>query len=239
MQTVQRVNIYTAFAVIAVVLALFSPVADPARLSVNSQVARLEAGKISPAKFDFYYLHSEGGRFGDEALKRLAQSSSPDIRKEAQYQIDVQKPSPPPPKNYNMASNFTVYPADTKLPPEFLKQDWSKATSDASIPACLTIAQQSCEAIFADLDGDGANEIIVISGEEPIWWGTVFKKDAGGWKAVADMPTPHCAGDLKALETGTYKLTLPPPTWRDITIGDHKVTTKYTDANKDPACAVR
>lgn len=239
MQTVQRVNMFTSFAVLALVLAVFSPIADPTRLSVNSQVARLEAGKISPAKFDFDYLHNTGVRFGDAALKRLARSSNADIRAGAQHQLDAQKPSPPPPKNYDMATNFTVYPSGAHLPPEFLKRNWSKVTSNAGIPTCLTIAQQKCEAIMADLDGDGADEIIVINGEEPMWWGTVFKKDASGWDAIAYMPTPHCKGDLKALEAGTYKLAAPPTTWRDITIGDHKVITKYSDADEEPACAVR
>jgi hypothetical protein len=220
------------------VLALFSPIADPARISVNDQVARLQSGKVKPSQFDFYYLHTEGGRFGDAALKTLAQSANPDIRKNAQYQIDVEKPSPPTPKNYNMASNLKVYPKGAALPPEFFKQNWANVKSDFSVPACLTLAQEPCDAILADLDNDGTNEVIVISGTDASWWGTIIRKNpAGVWAPIAYMPTPHCAGDVTALENGTYKLVVPPPpAMRAISIGGHYVLVKLADSATDPVC---
>jgi hypothetical protein len=239
MEFVQRCNIVTAFLAIAVVLALFSPIADPSRISVNDQVARLQAGKISPAKFDFYYLHTEGGRFGDAALKMLAKSANPDIRKDAQYQIDVHKPSPPAPRNYNMASNLKVYPKGAALPPEFFKQNWATVKSDFSVPACLTVAQEPCDAILADLDNDGTNEVIIVSGTDASWWGTIIKKNpAGIWTPIAYMPTPHCAGDVTALESGNYKLvTPPPPAMRAISIGGHFVLVKLADSATEPVCS--
>jgi hypothetical protein len=235
---VQRCNIVTAFLVLAIVLALFSPIADPARISVNDQVARLQAGKISAANFDFYYLHTEGGRFGDAALKMLAQSANPQIRERAQYQLNVQKPSAPAPKNYNMAWNVTVYPKGAALPPGFLKQDWTKVSGDFSTPACLTVAQDKCDAVLADFDNDGTDEVIIVSGNDVSWWGTVIKKSAAGiWTPVAYMPAPHCTGDLAALESGNYKLIVPPPPpWRTISIGGHFVVMKMADTATNPVC---
>jgi hypothetical protein len=64
-------NVFTAFVILAVILALFSPIADPARISVADQVARLEAGKVSPDAFDFAFLRFTSGRFGLDALKQL------------------------------------------------------------------------------------------------------------------------------------------------------------------------
>jgi hypothetical protein len=72
LEPIASVNIATAFVVLAVLLGLFTPIADPARLSVNSQMARLAAGKIGADKFDFDYLKFEGARYGAAALKQLA-----------------------------------------------------------------------------------------------------------------------------------------------------------------------
>ena len=87
LRALAAVNVTAAFLVIAVMLALFTPIADPARISVNSQMARLESGKTTAAQFDFRYLRFEGGRYGKAALERLKQwSVGPDaasVRREA------------------------------------------------------------------------------------------------------------------------------------------------------------
>ena len=49
-------NIATGVLVVAVIVALFSPIADPARISVDDQLARLENGASSPEKFDYQFL---------------------------------------------------------------------------------------------------------------------------------------------------------------------------------------
>ncbi len=72
MRLVARVNVVTAFVVLAVLLAMFTPLGDPARLAVNSQVARLKAGTVPAATFDYDYLKAEGGRYGRAALGELA-----------------------------------------------------------------------------------------------------------------------------------------------------------------------
>ncbi len=68
---IETTNVVTAIVVLAVILALFSPVADPARLAVADQVARLETGRTPVDQFDFAFLRFHGGRHGLEALGRL------------------------------------------------------------------------------------------------------------------------------------------------------------------------
>jgi hypothetical protein len=240
METVQRCNVFTAFIVLAVVLALLSPIADPARISVNDQVARLEAGKVSPAQFDFYYLDREGGRYGRAALKRLASKSpNADIRQRAQYQLDVTKTLASTKQGpLKLADNLTVYPKGQTLPKSFLAQDWSKVALQATVPSCLTIAATACDAVLADLDGDGTDEVIVINGAGAYWWGTVMKVGADGyWTPVATLPSPHCAGDLEALHDGTYKLAATPPSpWRLLVVGGHNITVRVPDTDAPPTC---
>src|SRR5262249_12622706 len=50
---IEITNVVTAGIILAAILALFSPVADPARIAVTDQVARLEAGRTPVDKFDF------------------------------------------------------------------------------------------------------------------------------------------------------------------------------------------
>ena len=59
---IANVNVGTAFITLLVMAALFSPLMDPARLSVASQMARLDSGKVGADKFDFEYLRFQGAR---------------------------------------------------------------------------------------------------------------------------------------------------------------------------------
>ena len=66
----EAVNVTTAFVIIGVLLALFSPVADQIRISVNDQVSRLEAGRLPSNQFDFGFLRFKAGRYGLAALNQ-------------------------------------------------------------------------------------------------------------------------------------------------------------------------
>lgn len=72
MGLVKPVNIGTAAFVAAILLALMTPIADPARLSVSNQVARLDAERVDPDDFDFGFLASDRSRqWGRRALEEL------------------------------------------------------------------------------------------------------------------------------------------------------------------------
>jgi hypothetical protein len=64
MKTLEPTNLIMAAVSVLLLIALFTPIADPARLSVGSQVKRLETGKVAPEKFDFQFLRFEGGVYG-------------------------------------------------------------------------------------------------------------------------------------------------------------------------------
>lgn len=68
-------NVMAAVLVLILLMALLTPIADPARLFVNDQMARLQSGKISKEHFDFKYLRENGERFGHQALLNLQQIS--------------------------------------------------------------------------------------------------------------------------------------------------------------------
>jgi hypothetical protein len=64
MKALEATTIAMAFVVIVVLLALFTPIADPRRLSVEDQVSRLEKGRVKAADFDFRFLRFDAGRYG-------------------------------------------------------------------------------------------------------------------------------------------------------------------------------
>ncbi len=96
MAPLERANIVGAVASVLAILALFSPLADPARLSVADQMARLERGKVAPDTFDYGFLQHSSGKTGRAALARLVASDDPVIAaraKAAQDQIVFNDPS--------------------------------------------------------------------------------------------------------------------------------------------------
>ncbi len=76
MALMKPVNIAGAAIVAAILFALMTPIADPARLSVSDQIARLESGKVEPDDFDFGFLADARSRhWGQRGLAELAAKS--------------------------------------------------------------------------------------------------------------------------------------------------------------------
>ena len=74
--TLRSVNVATALVIVALLIALHTPLADPLRISVNGQVARLLSGRTPVAEFDYGFLRFEGGYLGRAALDALAKLES-------------------------------------------------------------------------------------------------------------------------------------------------------------------
>ena len=215
-------NFAVALFGLGILFAYFSPIADPARIAVASQVSRLEAGKVAPAKFDFPYLRWNGERFGKAALDKLSHWSGQDanhVRHQATLARDMRF-------SYwnagamDLAATITVYPARRKLPPAFVKQFTDAKNQDFLLPSCLRAELVHCDAFLIDLDGDGHDEIAIVSNDGRD--NPVFAQQSGGlWKQIAKLDTrAKCAPVMLALKNGKYVLHPPsPPRFRDIEAG--------------------
>lgn len=64
-------NAISAMLLVGLTIALLSPVADPARLSVANQIDRLDSGRVAPDEFDYLMLAHQGVRYGRQALETL------------------------------------------------------------------------------------------------------------------------------------------------------------------------
>jgi len=231
-----RVNIGTAFVVIGVLLALFSPLLDPARISVNSQLSRLASGKARADTFDFAFLRFDGERFGRAALDRLARTAGGAdaelVRRQVAFVRKMQSPwqrdMPQPP--VDLAANLRVHPDGTRLPDTFLRTDWSLKENLSLYPDCLRRAERVCDAFLLDVSGDGKPEVLLFrnstvhrtqyAGPDSL----VLAQDAqGSWSAYASlsMPAFDCKHVYDSLAAG--KVATLPSTVEDLEIGGERV----------------
>lgn len=225
LRRIERANFFAALAVVAVIFLLLSPVGSPARISVESQMARLRSGAISLTKFDFRYLRFEGGRYGREALVAMRDHPSgpdaADMKARADYALNSTNrfgiPSEEP--EFRPGSNITVHPEGRTLPPELLSKYWG--TERYSLPQCIWRDEQ-CDALIVDADGDGNDDVIMFDNVRHV----LLTRDASGtWIIAADLPFPFtCPGVREDMLKGRFTLVAPEvPRWRDIEAGGRRL----------------
>ncbi len=224
LRRVSPTNIFTAFVVIAVLIALFSPIADPARISVSNQLGRLASGKVSVAKFDSDFLKFSGVRYGMAGLNKLNASTM--AGKDAtllhdKIETTLKKRNPwmngaQAANAREVLANINVWPRGSVLPESFLSQDWSNAKEVWSVPACLTLENKTCDAYLIDLNGDGKPEILIM-GNDNYQRAVVFSQKNGTWSIEGSFfeKSGDCKEEVRsALSAGNYKVV--PPLIQDI-----------------------
>jgi hypothetical protein len=231
LQAIAQVNIATALVVLATGLALLSPLADPVRLAVNSQVARLQSGKVGIEKFDFAWLRFHGDRYGQAALARLeAGASGPQAallreriaqsREPRGPVVRAEGPMLPP----NLAANIHVWPKGTSLPDSFMRENWLPVAGMVRLPDCLRQAGNECDAALLDLTGDGKPEVLLI-GSRPFSGSAVLQENQQGhWQLLGTMPMElaGCATLPDAIRSGDVRAA--PRLVQDVEIAGLHVT---------------
>lgn len=238
MATIPHANVFAILVALSGVMLFLSPLLDPRKLSVASQLQRLENGKIAPEKFDFSALGTFGS-YGDEALKKLAQTnkSTPrgaDIASRAQRELDywrthstaeaIMGDDAPRAVVADVASRIDTYPKNLPLPVEFLdylKSSVLKPEPWAYVYQCLAArgAGERCIALQVDLNHDGQTEIVLWA-DPSEQLPNVFTKKTNGWLRVGYLQRTHAVGedfDLKqVLEGSQFKAE--PPKWDGLTL---------------------
>lgn len=204
----ESTNVVTAFVILAVLLALYTPAADPARISVADQLRRFDAGTISADQLDYVFLRFGAGRYGNDALRKLADqpTSQPVAQKAAEMlqkknRFEAFRPSPPVGVE-DRRNNITVaQPRGQPLPSGFAETDWNSFQRPYQLPQCL-IGRAKCDAVLLDLDGDGAAEIVLmpsLAGQA-----SVFRMNNDrSWAYLGVLSISNCAGMREALIAGT------------------------------------
>ncbi len=232
MRPLEPTNIAGAILALLLILALFSPVAAPAGLSVADQVARLERGAVKPDQFDYRFLRFHSGKAGEAALLRLSRSTEPVIASLAKEQLatpdirileeSLRAPKPSGPVTIEVA------PAGVALPTSFVQQ---QARMAHLLSDCRPSAV--CTARLSNLDGEGADEVLVATSGAI----AVFKLEADGrWIQWAEYDVASCATDNRdiraALAAGRFRTAR--PVFPDIIVGDLRLRRQ----EGEPECPV-
>jgi len=227
MQRIEGSNLALGFAALMLLAVLASPVADPARLAVASQTYRLEQHRVTADAFDYTWLRDHGLRFGHEALTRMLASQAEPLVARGAFVALTAPPAALRPTPTEIGANIHVQSGQA-LPAGLLARDWSGV---AGAPPCLINVSLTCDAFFADVDGDGRNEILLAYGSDARWWASVMKQgqDAqgntrGGWYVEGTLAAPSCPGGLTALRSGQFALVQPASKWRDLLVGGVRVS---------------
>lgn len=209
MTPLERTNVWTAVLAVALILALFSPLADPTRLSVNDQVSRLERGAVAVDQFDFRFLRFESGKAGLAALDKLGGSTDPRIATLAKtskartdrYAARWEGRAPISASDLHL----NIAPSSRPLPASF-QQQLQRLSNQLAHCADPKV----CGSVVLDLDGDGRLEVLV-AGETEVM---VFQiEDDGRWFEWVNYRQNYCLRNPKnpgqALRQGRFETARP------------------------------
>jgi hypothetical protein len=222
MAGLERVNLVAGVVMILTIIALLSPLADPARLSVDEQIARLKAGQVKPEAFDYAFLRFRSGRYGPSALDKLANEPLPGVPIKALAEAARASDNP-----WRLAqahsltpqqvrAQIDVWPKGAVLPPDFPGDAIETGPIQAQQP-CLTGASHRCDATLIDLDWDGKPEILIF---EPHFARVYAKTQNQGWRQVGTYVQGGCPPLLDAVKAG--QLHAVPAKFDDLEAGGHR-----------------
>jgi len=219
MARIEPVNVTMAFVKCALFIAVLTPLASPARLSVADQVSRLTHGKVKPDRFDWWLLADESGVYGQRALEGLAQNPDPAIRSWAAKARDGKLGSrydtvieQDPGDRPDLGKLPVVFPKGGRLPDSLIRQ--GLAPTDPFLPLCMTSrkAKMACKAAVMDLNADGTAEVLVLADSLL----TILEFKDQRWQVI---DTSINLDKDQIRDFGAGKLGLAPSPWQDLVVG--------------------
>ncbi len=224
MPKIREINIGMAFVKSTLFFAILTPIADPSRLSVNSQINMLLNGKTKFEKFDWYFLRYESGKYGLKALEELKKSNNPAIAAKAleiskkgdneRYDMEAIPKADMDKKVKINAQNLVLVTGSKAIPKSFFANEFHKI--DYNTPTCMLGTKgEKCNVFVIDANNDGQDEVILSNGnylsalfsfENNLW----VRKDINFPSDVTNFEKDFNSGKIK-----TQK-----PVWNNIIIGD-------------------
>jgi hypothetical protein len=213
------VNAPMSWLVIALLLLASTPLLDPHRIAVSSQMARWHDGRTAVADLDLEYLRFRAGRSGWQALQQLREdpklNADPKLAETLASLLSAEGPH-----HSRRVAQRASRQAGAFTNIEALLQSLTLATGSDAPPSelietllrsdpidrrhCLH-PDDDCTALMRDLDNDGVPEALLCS---------LFTGEAGHWTPMnADCISPCCLQcGLWSQEDGHWKL-IATPQW--------------------------
>ncbi len=226
MKPLERGNIAAAVVLLLVAVAVFSPFADPARMSVSDQVSRLESGRTAPEHFDLVFLRFDGGRYGNEVLQRLRDDRSSEtaialsdrarevLALENRWQAHGIEQNVPPP--------VVIMHPEGAPPPEGLFD----LTNEYGAASNCRRRGVPCHVFQIDVVSGGAAEFVVVSDR---FISVYARGEDGAWQLLANGHGSGSEAFPDAIEAGSVVVV--PPSLNDLRIGDERV--ELTESDND------
>jgi hypothetical protein len=230
MRPLERSTIGAAALALFLILALFSPLLDPVRLSVADQTARLERGAVTPDRFDYAFLRFESGKAGQAALARLARSTDAETARLARTaQAETKRQRSRTAQRAGVQPVVETWPTGAVLPTGFLT---SLTREDEGLTCSNT---ETCVATVRDWNGDGIAEVLVARQTSL----TVHTSADGAWRRVGTFWLGGCRGEAgldarEELKAG--RLNPIPSRWPDLSAGAAAV--RFTFPEEPTSCSV-
>ena len=228
MATVASTNVAAALLLAASLVALLSPLADPRKLSVLSQVARLESGAVAAGTFDFRLLEREGGRYGREALQRMvAGSTVAEVRTRASAVLAGTSAARPPKPDAATAQaawreQVRVLPSGAEVDPALLQ--WlAREQADWTEQACAT-TPAGCALWWLPGQGDAPPQAILLWAREAgAARAVVYGLEPAGWRRQGEVVGKGLplADWTAAIEGGGARWVA--PRWHDLQVGQTRL----------------
>jgi hypothetical protein len=221
-----RVNVAGALALIVTIAAYMTPLLSPYRLAADSQYARILAGQHSLNSGERYNDRFESlrHRCGAYGRARLAQLASLRNHPDAEYlraraASVLHEPSRgaaevQPPDAAEQLAEVTFYPPGRKLDEDL------RAALVEGITTGRLYRRGPFIGVFADLDGDGTDEFVLVAS----YTGWVYGQQGGHWTYIGGLTgtRPWAVDTLRdAVSHGEVKVQ--PPPWRDLVIGTQRL----------------
>ena len=231
MRWLEPSNVTAAFVALALLLAIFTPLADPARLSVDNQMARLASGRVTADKFDYSFLRWETGRYGREALDDLVRRGGDAGKRAAAAKAEKERRYGPDERLFRETDLEVTWPKGRALPAGFMQQGWDRMERNACTQG------DGCRVLLADLTRDGVEEVVVSNGHQ-VW---VHGLAAGRWRLVGARYSDRTRrGDFdsvdEALRAGRVEIR--PAPFDEIVVDGKAITIAPAASAKDDENAV-
>jgi hypothetical protein len=240
---IARVNVLVAVSLIAVIAAALTPLLSPYRLAANSQyalalAAPTVAGPEGPrGETPFHYLRFSSGDYGRARLRQLAQiQGTPDaarVRELAAAALAQQnswQPQSPRLDTERFVKGLAVYPAGRSLDAELSATVVAELRKPENNAFDLSGTGRACAGLYVDLNGDGAEEFVLLSGSGA-GGGLLFEQRAGHWRLGGHLQTsgwPRGGWQSFIADLDKGKVAARPAPWMDLWVGARKFRVEGT-----------